>query len=683
MKRLVTLLLAAVLSLALAVMLPTESVAEAEALLNVHVQKSNDVLLLVWEQVPNNYGYNVKVDGVSVGNVAANVTRFDLTALLSTAKSYGLSVAALDENDAPTEYATITFEHYIELKKPTELAVADGVLSWRDENVGAGYAVFANGIKIGNNITEKQFNLSNLLAYGGVFDITVQALAVGNYTLSKVSDVYRFTNYLKLAKPENAAVSVVNGDKVLSWQRVFGADSYHVVISKADGVVTLSQTVTECSLVITDAVSDVTDYDVSVTAVGQNYRSDSDAAVISYGTHATLAAPALSVSDKTVKWAAVANALSYSVSINGTPVATELTATSYDFTAHVAEVGRYEITVQANANGNYSQSTIASKTYFTYVRLASPALLLDGSVLSWAAVPNAVNYTVTLDGGVLDNLYTAISIDLALYCAEVKDYAVTVSANATGYYTASDEAAVTYSVTAKLATTTVELDGTTARWAAVFGATSYTVKVDDTVVSSDCTATELDLSTYLTGSHTVSVFANANGNFEASDAATATYTAPVTTSSYTITNTQGERLAILDAPNVEYAVFMVATDTEATRTNILIDGNNKLTGSDLANAVGKTLLILQTNTDTSASVYYVESFVLSEATAYLVSEASTLNCEDSTTGEYNPKGFTTEGEGVYEVEVDGNWYCGYINGDGTLYYNEKVTAIGKRYSITA
>ena len=63
-------------------------------------------------------------------------------------------------------------------------------------------------------------------------------------------------------------------------------------------------------------------------------------------------------------------------------------------------------------------------------KLATPVLTVDGTTVSWAAVENAENYTVNIDG--TDRL-VPYGQSLSLGGYPVKDYAVKVRANAANY----------------------------------------------------------------------------------------------------------------------------------------------------------------------------------------------------------------------------------------------------------
>lgn len=199
------------------------------------------------------------------------------------------------------------------------------------------------------------------------------------------------------------------------------------------------------------------------------------------GTPATptprLAAPSVSAEGKTVKWNAVENAIGYSVQVNDGEWSAPQTETSY--TLNRSTAGNYTVRVKALGDGvRYRDSDATGITVLITEKLATPEVSAEHNSVSWNAVANAAEYKVKVDDGEWSKPQTELSYKLeGVSAGEHTVKVVALSDNE--LYTQSDEATLSVTVVAQLATPVLSLDGKTVSWQAVAGARGYSVQVGD------------------------------------------------------------------------------------------------------------------------------------------------------------------------------------------------------------
>lgn len=473
-----------------------------------------------WTQVPDNCGYAFYFAGTrSVTGKDENLIVLDESLL--AAGENELSVAAIDSAGAEGEKRTFVYEHYVPFSVPDELTFSEEskILSWTDDNENATYDVVINRVLVANDLTEKQVDLSEFIVNVGIYEIKVMANGSGYRLPSMFSNSVVYTERRALTAPQNLSFYNADGKITASWSEVDNAENYLVEIKK-DGAVLSSFPVTDTSADISEYVTEVAEYEISVVAdsADDSFYAESEKITATYKNLGSLDAPVLTVEGTVVSWEAVENASVYSVAVDEVPAGGEITGTSFDFSELVKEVGAHKISVQAEENGLYVASEISVVYYYTYGKLDAPVATLSGSVLSWTEVENAKDYTVMLDGAILDEHVCRATFDLSGYVAAAGSYEVSVKANEIGFYNESDACSVTYVLTVSLGKTEAAFDESTLtlKWNAVVGATVYVVLVDGKVICETKNLSYTFDGTIFTDSKTyvLSVYAKGYNNFD-------------------------------------------------------------------------------------------------------------------------------------------------------------------------
>ena len=214
-----------------------------------------------------------------------------------------------------------------------------------------------------------------------------------------------------------------------------------------------------------------------------------------------LATPALTLTDKTVSWAAVEGAKGYCVQVGDEEWSEMQTATSY--TLALATAGVYTVKVKAVSKEQYYRESEAAQINVTVTeKLAAPVLTADANTVRWDAIAHADGYMVKIDSGEwqkqTDCAYT--------FTTAAGTHTIAVKAVSDGtLYLESDESNTTVQVTLVLATPEITLTDKTVTWNAVANATGYQVKVGDGEWGEAQTETSYTLTATAAGKYTVLV----------------------------------------------------------------------------------------------------------------------------------------------------------------------------------
>ena len=256
---------------------------------------------------------------------------------------------------------------------------------------------------------------------------------------------------------------------------------------------------------------------IKVRATGGKGYDAGEWATTTYECRKTIESPQLLVENKTVSWAKSEGANEYSVVV--TFMETEIekverfSGTSFDLSELVLKhgAGEYAVKVQALSNGNYDYSDVTTIYYRNYLTLETPTVAVNGTIVSWTKVENAVDYTIKIDGRIVSKNVTVTKYDISEHIAEVKTYTITVVANANGWYYESAEGTVTFVKTGALSSPVPTASGSVVSWTKVLGATAYDVYVGGEKVQT-VTETTADISEHLQqGENKVKIVATAEG----------------------------------------------------------------------------------------------------------------------------------------------------------------------------
>ena len=394
---------------------------------------------------------------------------------------------------------------------PQNLSVSerDGNYYLTFENVPGnnGYEVVVNGTAtvVEKDVTTVPINVES----GSEFAVKIRTICADE---TRTSDFYETTLVIgrALSAPEKLTMSA---DKKLSFSAVDGAVSYDVVING----VSVLKSATKTEIELNDVLTSPINYEIKVRATGGKGYDAGEWATTTYECRKTIESPRLLVENKTVSWAKSEGANEYSVVV--TFMETEIekvdrfSGTSFDLSELVAKhgAGEYAVKVQALSNGNYDYSDVTTIYYRNYLTLEAPTVAVNGTIVSWTKVENAVDYTIKIDGRIISTNVTAESFDVSPYVAEVKTYTIAVVANANGWYYESAEGTATFVKTGALSSPVPTASGSVISWTKVLGATAYDVYVGGEKVLT-VTETTADVSTYLQqGENKVKIVATAEG----------------------------------------------------------------------------------------------------------------------------------------------------------------------------
>ncbi|MBQ4100428.1 MAG: hypothetical protein IJC83_02645, partial [Oscillospiraceae bacterium] len=309
---------------------------------------------------------------------------------------------------------------------------------------------------------------------------------------------------LVLSKTKNLTVSLINGRYIVSWNKVFGADSYDVQIFRKEQKFDLKNTA-ELKLDITDEISrgGVATYRVEVTAKGDGKTTSDPMSSDSFDYKISLKTPEnitleVSAGKATGRWDASADAKKYTVELyKGSKKIynTETSGTTLDLTKQMTESGPglYSIKVGATgADSYYINSPKGSSKAVEYnIKLDTPTELelvetTKEFYVKWTASANAKKYRVELyreNKQIVQETVTKTTWDITKYVQENGSgkYYYTVYAEGYGYYLSSDKAKSTeYQLTSTLASPqeiifNTEEGNIVLQWRPVLNSTSYDV----------------------------------------------------------------------------------------------------------------------------------------------------------------------------------------------------------------
>lgn len=462
---------------------------------------------LTFENVPGNNGYEVVVNGTT-NVVEKDVTTVPINVESGSEFSVKIRTICADETRTSDFYET-TLVIGRALSAPEKLTMsADKKLSFSAVDGAVSYDVVINGVSVLKSATKTEIELIDVLTSPINYEIKVRANGDNRLTFDSKFSTLSYDNVMKLGTPENVGITSVDGKVILSFDSVSYASGYEIDVN---GEILKT---TDNKYDLTDKVSVPADYTIKVRATGGKGYDAGEWATTTYECRKTIESPQLLVENKTVSWAKSEGANEYSVVV--TFMETEIEkverflGTSFDLSELVAKhgAGEYAVKVQALSNGNSDVTTIYYRNYLT---LEAPTVAVNGTIVSWTKVENAVDYTIKIDGRIISTNVTAESFDVSPYVAEVKTYTIAVVANANGWYYESAEGTATFVKTGALSSPVPTASGSVVSWKKVLGATAYDVYVGGEKVLT-VTDTTADISAHLQqGGNKVKIVATAEG----------------------------------------------------------------------------------------------------------------------------------------------------------------------------
>lgn len=393
---------------------------------------------LTFENVPGNNGYEVVVNGTATV-VEKDVTTVPINVESGSEFSVKIRTICADETRTSDFYET-TLVIGRALSAPEKLTIsADKKLSFSGVDGAASYDVVINGVSVLKSATKTEIELIDVLTSPINYEIKVRANGDNRLTFDSKFSTLSYDNVMQLGTPENVGITSVDGKVILSFDSVSYASGYEIDVN---GEILKT---TDNKYDLTDKVSVPADYTIKVRATGGKGYDAGEWATTTYECRKTIESPRLLVENKTVSWAKSEGANEYSVVV--TFMETEIekvdrfSGTSFDLSELVAKhgAGEYAVKVQALSNGNYDYSDVTTIYYRNYLTLEAPTVAVNGTIVSWTKVENAVDYTIKIDGRIISTNVTAESFDVSPYVAEVKTYTIAVVANANGWYYESAE----------------------------------------------------------------------------------------------------------------------------------------------------------------------------------------------------------------------------------------------------
>lgn len=323
---------------------------------------------------------------------------------------------------------------------------------------------------------------------------------------------------------------VTVGSTGVSWQAVTNASRYHIEITATNiesgkTFAAVDTTITNAVYPVDFAVAPAGDYTIKVTAIANDTANNSATAVVNYKNKALARVSQFTVVEpSTLIWAPVEHAEKYLVTVdcgNKSHKHVEFdngNSTVYNFKDCPMQVGGIKFTVTAVANG-YAPSTSAVFTHDRTLGAVTGFVVdEDKETISWNAVPNAVEYYVTVEHGAGTTHATLSGIT----SLSLRDFSnktgggikVSVTPRTTGY-NSPQAAEYTWTKTKPATPSDIRVDGDTLRWQAVSGAT-YEVRIDGGTPKA-ATNAEFDLATafegQVGGEYKVSVRAKVGDNY--------------------------------------------------------------------------------------------------------------------------------------------------------------------------
>lgn len=382
--------------------------------------------------------------------------------------------------------------------------------------------------------------------------------------------------------------------------------------------------------------------------------------VLATAVQAQLTAPVISLSGSVVSWAAVPDAESYKLYVDGQFTANLGNELSVDLSQVIALKVPYTVNVLAHARG-FKDSELSNTISYT-PKPDAPVLTLDGSILSWTAIPSATKYTLVAISNSLSLSKTkdvdanTTSLDLTTWTDLVPSSWIIGAIAYVGDVRSDTSATVTYVNTVQLAApTTVNLTGKVLTWNNVANNSGYEIlyrradgagEIYQTDMV-DANVTQHTLTVTTAGTYSVTIVTIGTGSYtDSAESAAVTYVVQNKLATPTIA-IDGNTLKITDVENAQkYKIYAngelkttIPKAAQGTQTTYDLTNLNLSAGNYAITVVAEAEGF--TDSDASNSVNYSALPRLATPTIAMNADGKTLEITD------------VENATSYDVYVDG------------------------------
>lgn len=393
------------------------------------------------------------------------------------------------------------------LRTPDELIVDNSTYTilWQEVENADYYILEINGKTY--QTASNSFPASNIIAGSGVYSIRVSASTFdGDYLTSNFSEIYQFSNLLKLDAP---VVSIENN--ILIWQPVDNAEFYTVVVNGVSHITTknsfsLIEQTDISQYLITGQNNTFTVY-CSQTS---NYLKSDVSNTVSYYIASNQNAPKnLNVFNEgnsiKLSYGKVSTAQSYTLKINNNEY--QIIDNIVDITDKISNYGNYTISVKCNevldgTNIKYAESPYSTEFVYEHkpdiVNRKVQNLNIENNVLTFDALQDTMLYKIVV-GNI--EVYSATNeYDLSTLDLVPNNYAVTVYALVDNYSSlASDE--IVFKKTCQLLAPTIYIttnnDNVILNISSVAHASAYKVLLNNQVIIESTIQLQVNITSYI------------------------------------------------------------------------------------------------------------------------------------------------------------------------------------------
>ena len=357
-KRITAILLATII--AMAALSLTSCAAALDAPADIKVAQNT----VTWTAVDNAKSYIVKIlDGEEVRKMSAvSKTEYDLApARLIPEKEYTIYIVAKAAGYQDAESVPEKFIYSGKLATPVNITVNQNEVTWNAVTGATLYDVTVkegNNIKTGGTVDTASFSLSGAFTYGATYTVSIMAKSEEHIASDAGTRTFQYSVQSTLNAPDGIAI---DGNSV-TWPAVANATSYDIGIIRGIEVIRHETVSAPAYSFAGRGLVFGEQYIIIVAAKADGYIPAAAQKSFTYAIDlTTLSMPIdIFVNLNTLSWSAVANAVSYIITIkeNETTIKTKIVSKSpYDLAeADLVYDTEYTVTIVAQAEGYYDSA---------------------------------------------------------------------------------------------------------------------------------------------------------------------------------------------------------------------------------------------------------------------------------------------------------------------------------------